>query len=256
MAQARPTPPPISGGPGVEPEPQEPQTPEPAGPEATPPPAPTGTSVRINGREFTVEPELAAALEGREQEFNRKLSDQGREVGDLRAWRRQVEERLQPKPPAQEYDYDTRLFEAPREALTRHKQEIIEEIRQEYMVEQTSRRNWETFYKNNPDLADEDRLVRAMRDELFYQQGWANRRPEEMPAFMDELAKQSRNEILRIARKMREADAPGERLTRGRAPVEGGGGGRRTPEPAEPTGPSTLSDMIRGLQSRHRATVE
>lgn len=257
MAQARRpqplTPPPaMTGGPGVDPEPELPVDPSP-GPE-TLPPEPTGTSIKIGGREFTVDPELASALEGRETEFNRKLSDQGREVGDLRAWRRQIETQLAPKPPNQEYDYDTQIFERPREALGRFRQEIVSEIEQKYQGEQTQRRQWETFYKNNADLADEERLVKSIAQDLIHQ-GWGTREASEIPAFMDELAKQARSELLRIARKAHEAEAPGERLPRGRTPVESGGG-RRTPEAPAPTGPTTITAMIQARQRKRSGVAE
>lgn len=263
MAQARAPQPPetppslssLSGGPGIDPA----VPPEaPTGPEAPQPPAPpAGTSVKIGGRDYTVEPELAAALEGREREFNQRLSEQGRELGELRTWRRQVEQQIAPPRQAQGYDYDTALFERPGETLQRIKQETLAEVRREYQAEQAQRQQWDRFYRDHPDLADETRLVRAVAQDLL-NEGWAERAPSDIPAFMDELAKQARGELLRMSRKIKEADVPAERLPRGRGTVEGGGGPRREPAPAEPAAPVTLTSLIQADQQRRsrRAVAE
>lgn len=263
MAQARPPrqpdpPQPLSGGPGVDPEELSPL--EPTGPD-TPPPTtePSGTVIRIGSREFTVEPELADAFESHRRETDRKFGEQGRELGDHRAWRREVESRLPPKTEPAARNYDSTLFERPTETLAEIEERAVkrakDEMRLEYQGDQTQRANWARFYKLHPDLADEDRLVRTVLQDL-YGQGWATRHESEMPAFMDELAKQTRGELLRISRKTREADTPSERLPRGRTPVEGGGGNRRTPAPVEPDEPITLvGEIQRRQRSRQRRAV-
>jgi hypothetical protein len=203
-----------------------------------------------------VEPELAAALEGREQEFNRKLSEQGRELGELRTWRRQVEPQLPPRPPPQEYDYDTALFERPREALMRFKQEIVQDLTSRYEGDQAQQRFWAGFYKEHPDLVDEERLVQAVARDLAAQ-GWSQEPMSRLHDFAAELAQQTRSELLRIARKTREREAPGERLPSGRVPVEGGSRGRAPAEPAEPQAPPTISGLLEARRrARQRAVTE
>lgn len=237
--QQPPQPPaPLMGGPGEEPLPDQ------TGPEATPPASLAGTSIRINGREFTVDPEIASALESRETEFNRRLSEQGRELGELRTWRRQAME--QPQTPPQGYDYDTALFERPRETLQRVKEEVIEQVRREYRGEQQQQRAWNDFYRQHSDLADEDRLVRAIAAEMLQEEDWAQSR--DMKGFLTALADRTRGELLRITRKAREADAPAQRLPSGQRPVEGGGT-RRAAAPAAPETPATISDIIQARQA-------
>jgi hypothetical protein len=226
-------------------------------PEPLPPASPAGTSITINGRSFTVDPELASALEGREQDFNRRLSEQGREVGELRRWQRQMERPpAAPQPQADSYNYGVRIFEAPEEALMRVKREAIEEatsqLTSRYRAEREQEQHWGRFYKDNPDLADEQRLVRAIAGELLQQPEWAD--SQDMRGFFAELAKEAKGELLRISRRGREADAPAETLPQARRPVEGG---RRAAAPQQPQAraqPMTMSQWIeRRRQARQRA---
>lgn len=227
-------------------------------PQPTPPEPPAGTSITINGRQFTVDSELASALEGREQEFNRRLSEQGREVGELRTWRRQMEAQRQPTTPdPNAYNYNVRLFEAPEEALMRvkreAKEEAISEMRSAYHAERQQEQTWQRFYKDNPDLADEPRLVRAIATELLQAPEWDG--SQDMRGFLSAVAQEARGELLRISRRSREADAPAETLPNQRRPVEGGGQ-RRAAAPAADTGPVSLSSEIQRRQRRFRAAAE
>ena len=203
--------------------------------------------MRIAGRDYTVEPELAAAYEAREREFQQRLSEQGREFGEMRTWRRQMEERLPPPAQTPGYDYNVKFFEEPEQAMERFYQERIVP---RYTAAEQEKRHWDGFYKAHQDLADEDWLVKGVANELL--QTWTG--ANDPRAFLEEVAKESRSRILRLSRKGREANAPGERLTNGRAPVEGGGGRRTTPEPeAEPAGPQSMSDVILEIQRKRRS---
>jgi hypothetical protein len=254
MAQARRPLPPEDSGPG---DPLDvPTTPEPVSPE--PPVTPIvplsrGTVIKVGGREFTVDPELAAEWERDRQSIDRKFGDQGRELGELRTWRRQVEQQLKPKPDADAYDYDTQLFERPRQTLERFGQELEQRLTSRYEAADTQRRHWERFYKANDDLADEDRLVRAIAADMMTEDAWQH--SQDVHAFLDEAAKRTRQELLRITRKTREADADGTRQPSGRRPVEGGGSGRRTTEAATPPVLKSISDLVEEQASKRRRTV-
>ena len=77
----------LDGGPGTVP----PSEPEPTGDS---PPVPSQETIRLGGQEFTVEASLADAVRQREQDAQRKISEQGAELGTLR--------KLQTPPPPEE----------------------------------------------------------------------------------------------------------------------------------------------------------
>jgi hypothetical protein len=253
MAQARPPLPEDDKSPGG---PLDGQTP----PETTSPEPPvvqtppTGTVIRIGTREFTVDPEVAAELERDRREWDRKFGDQGRELGELRTWRRQVEQRLPPSHEAQEYDYNTQLFERPKETLDRFGRELEQRLESRYTAAETQRRNWERFYKDHPDLADEDRLVRVVTQELLQREEWQT--SDNLSAFFPVLATEVRQELLRISRKTREGEAPSREMPRGRAAVEGSGGRRTTATEEPPARVSTITGIVQDLQaSKKRKAV-
>jgi hypothetical protein len=235
------------------------QTPElisPEPPEAPEPPS--GTVIKFGGREFTVDPEVAAEFERYSRENDRKFGDQGRELGQLRTSVRQMEERMRPKPEADVYDnVDTELFQNPRQTLERLgrelEQRVISQVTSQNEAREEQRRNWDRFYKENSDLVDDDRLVRAIGVEMMSEREW--RGTDDVRAFLAEAGRRTREELLRISRKGREAGATTQPLPGGRRPAESGGGGRRTPaQPTEePSGPEDMLNAIMQSQDRRRA---
>src|SRR3972149_4175864 len=52
---------------------------------------PTGVEMTIAGQKYTLDPAIASALEERERQFERKMSEQGTELGELRRLKQQVD---------------------------------------------------------------------------------------------------------------------------------------------------------------------
>jgi hypothetical protein len=226
----------IVGGPGLE-------APEPTQSE---PAQPSRQRVKLAGREFEVDPELAAALEEREREFQRKLSQQGAELGQLR---QMVTHRnaapAAPAAPAQADDLETLIFVEPKKAIERVKSEIRQELEQRYRQDQFWRDFWQGFDRAHPDLAGERELATVVLQRHF---------PElsDLPITqaIDQLGDRVRREIIRLA-----AKAQAKREPTAGAVVEGGVGpaGRPRQQPEE-KGPKSLSDLIRERRAkRHRA---
>lgn len=221
------------------------------GPEGTPQGAPAApvkpepsatVTVKYGGQEFAVPPELGAALQAREQEFGRKLSEQGGELGELRKFRQSVQQTVTPTPPPR--DLGTMLFENPNEALVRHKEEIKSEIRQEYTQVQNERDLWLKFFQQNEDLDGEQPVVQLM----LQQYGNEIRSLPESDRFK-KLGDLTRREIIRIANKFK-GGGDEEDLPSGRAIVEGASTPRPKKVVTEPEKPKSLSEIIRAGRQR------
>lgn len=233
-------------------------------PEVAPEP-PQGTVIKFGGREFTVDPEVAAEFERYSRENDRKFGDQGRELGQLRTSIRQMEERMRPKPEPEAYDYDTQLFQAPRQTLERWGQEVerrvTSQLTSQYEAREEQKRNWDRFYKDNADLEKRDRLVRSIAQEMMNEREWQG--SDDVRAFLNEAARRTREELLSISRESREQDSTKQPLPSGRRSAESAGGGRRTPaQPTEePSGPEDMLNTIvqnqrRRREARRRAVAE
>jgi hypothetical protein len=233
--------------------------PEAAPPEDTAPQPPSGRRVRIGLRDFEItDPELAAALEARERDRDVLLDRQGRELGELRTWRRQMEEQRRPEPPPNVYDYNTLIFERPAEALQHFgsslEERITSNLTRQYELAERQRENWRRFYRDHPELEGEDRLVRAIAGELLQRSQWTE--SDDVGGFFSELGREVSAELLRLSRKARESHGQPERLTPGRRTVEGSGtrerGAERAPPP-EPSTPFSGTDYILEIQRKKAA---
>jgi len=131
----------VQGGPGITP----PVTPEPV--------ATTRKKVKISGSEFEVDDAIAAALESREAEFQRKLSEQSEELGQAR---QRLSQYTVPVESAEPKDEDEELavllFEKPKEAVKKIRQSIRKEVETAYQQDQGQREFWSTFAANYPEL--------------------------------------------------------------------------------------------------------
>jgi len=131
----------VQGGPGITP----PVTPEPV--------ATTRKKVKISGSEFEVDDAIAAALESREAEFQRKLSEQSEELGQAR---QRLSQYTVPVEPAEPKDEDEELavllFEKPKEAVKKIRQSIRKEVETAYQQDQGQREFWSTFAASYPEL--------------------------------------------------------------------------------------------------------
>lgn len=247
----------LVGGPGDGETPPAPQgaahgdsAPPMAEPSAPPQGAPPGAPIQLGGRQYTVDPELAHALERQQQQYSQLHS----RFDELNSRYARLESALMPRQAAPEYDYNTKIFENPAEALSRLKQEwrqeIVSELTGRYEGDQQQRAFWEGFYRAHPDLADEPELVQAVATRLMPR--WQSEPASRAGEFAEALAKDTRALILRVSRKGREADAPAEPRPAGRAVVEGASGGRAPTPPPDDEGPASLSDLLRQRQADRR----
>jgi predicted DNA-binding ribbon-helix-helix protein len=193
-------------------------------------------TVKINGVEYRVDPEMAAALEEREKDFQRKLSEQAE------ALRRQAPQPTPPLPqlPKEDDNLDVLLFESPKEAINKLEQRIIKKVVAAYQADQGEREFWNAFYRENEDLAKHDRLARAILNERFNE--WAN-----LPATQarKNLASAVREEILSIVKAHSGESAPKRTF------VEGGSAGTASVQRTAPPQPRSLSDMIAKRRQAH-----
>jgi len=132
--------------------------------------------VVIMGQAVKVTPEAAQILEEREREFNRKLSENSQELGNLRKFKeeRVSSEDFEHNPSSFEDDKLEELwFTSPKEAvsileknmaqeLKRAKDEIKKDLRLEEAVRKREKVFWDKFYGNNPDLKRADKIVKTI----------------------------------------------------------------------------------------------
>ena len=172
----------VAGGPG-----EDPAQPEPTETEAVPaeqpatPAEPAAEKVKLAGQEVEVTPDIAALLKQREEEFSRKLSEQGTELGELRKIRDAVvQQQTQPEPEPDQPGWDEILFEDPEKAkaqLLDEVRKIVAEEKSETIRQQQQQKAqedyWVEFYDKNPELKSDQVIVEA-----FFQK----RLPEMMQA--------------------------------------------------------------------------
>jgi hypothetical protein len=211
---------PVQGGPGGEPEPQ----------------APKLVAVKHGGRELQVPEDVAAAWQEREREYERRMSQQGAELGELRNWRKQAEPRLAPQPAAPaEPDINTLWFENPQAAYQKIKQEVREEIVGDYRKDQALRTFWDGFFRTHDDLREDDWLARAMFQEHFNELADLPTREAQQ-----KLGEITRTQILRLTRKTKNPTD-----TTPRDLLEPASGDRPPRQPApDDDGPQSISGLI------------
>ena len=217
-----PQPPAIQGGPGGDP---------PA--EA---PAPKLVTVKHGGREIQVPEDVATAWQEREREFDQRLGKQGAELGELRKRWQGVESQVAPRPERPADDLETTWFENPRKAFDRIKQEVRQEITEEYRVDQARRTFWDGFDRENPDLRDDRWVAEAVLQEHMDSLGALP-----VAKARESLADLTRKKILGLTRKVKTTDTD----TRSHALLEPASGDR-LPAPArtEDEGPKSLSESL------------
>jgi hypothetical protein len=228
----------LRGGPGQDPA-------EPAAEPEPTPDQPTRARVKIGKKEFEVDPEIADAYAAREREYADGIRMDREARAELDRYRRAA----QPTPPKDdEPDLNTLIFENPKKALELHGQQIEARLEARYRTEQAYRAFWETFYKNNPDLEEEDTFVRARFTSIFNDIA-----DQPTGKAQDALADDVRREILRISRKARTSDDTPPPRTR--AIVEAPSGDRppRAQRSEEDDLPTSLSDAIRRKVAARRA---
>lgn len=132
-----------------------------------PQPEPVFVNIRYAGQSYQVPEHLADVWAKREEEFQRKLSDQGRELGQLRQQAQSKPQAPEPESP----DEDLEFFQSPSKAIQRRTQSLREELKQELREELTREQQrqhyWSQFYKDNADLKERERLVNFVVNEQF-----------------------------------------------------------------------------------------
>ncbi len=236
----------LVGGPHGQPPPPDDPTGEPV--------TPSAKTVKLAGQDYAVDPDIAQAIEAREQEMQRKLTEHSQELGDLR---RRDQERLAAEEAARkaampQQDISSRLFEQPEVVLNELEERIVTRMTGMY-AQQTSQNDfWQSFYAQNPDL---DRLtdhfiVQAVLNQHMPELQAASTKTGEAQAKLGEL---TRTQILRLSQKQSQS---GDETTRptGRAVVEGAG--IRKPAPVkepEDTTPKTFAEISKRRRDARRS---
>jgi len=212
------------------------------------PATPTGVEMTIAGQKYTLDPAVASALEERERQFERKMGQQGAELGELRRLKQQVDALNQAQAAQAQPNLDTLLFENPTKALELHRQQIVSELTQKYEQEKRQQEFWRDFKSRHKDLEGDDLVIHAVAAKNVASLNTITD-PVEMA---DKIADLSRREILRIANRAK-SDAPDKT----RAVVEGKSieAPKPTPRP-EIEEKGSLSQTIRDRRkARHGAAL-
>lgn len=133
-----------------------------------PQPEPKLVRIRLQGKTLMVTEDVADAIQAREDGFNRKLSEQGAELGRLRQQSRPETPQAQPEDPA---DQDLEFFQSPTRFLQRFAQQVEERTTQRLQQEQQAREGirqwWDNFYRQNGDLDGHRRAVDFVMQEIY-----------------------------------------------------------------------------------------
>lgn len=196
--------------------------------------------VTINGRTFSVPQDVATALEEREREFQRKLSEQ---ASELRArWEQQTAE-----PAKQNTDVleglDTLLFENPKAALQKLRESIVTEVTSLYQADQGRRQFWVEFYQDYPELRKHQTLVSAILQQRLPE--WAT---VPTTAAKKLLADEVKRELVEIAKTITPVQ--------GRTYTEEQRSAAPRPTASEaPAPPKSLSQVLKERRAKHRPAV-
>lgn len=198
-------------------------------------------TVTIQGQTYTVPEDVAAAIEEREREFQRKLSEQAKELQE-----RWVHKPAQ-EPPAHPdviEGLDTLLFENPKEALKRFKEAVVKEVTSLYQADQGQRQFWAEFYQEYPELRKHQTLVSAVLNQHFAE--WA---ALPIPTARQRLAEEVKRELVEIAKTF--SPSSSARTYTEEQRIE-----RPRPVASEaPAPPKSLSQLLRERRARHRPAI-
>jgi hypothetical protein len=208
---------------------------------------PATVPVKFNGREIHVSPEAAEVWEAREREFQQKFSENSNELGQLRQWRQQVQQTVQPAQ-SQGPDLNTIWFTDPQKAAQMVEERTTQKLAAAYQRDLTVRNFWDTYHRKYPDYAD----AGVLSDAMFRQHAQELDRLPSLDAAADKLGEYVGKEILKLTRKVK-TDEPtrparlAERATGDRLP-------QPTPEDEEEQRlPKTLGEAIR-MRQREKTT--
>lgn len=206
------------------------ETPEPT-------PEPQLVTITIQGKEYTVPPEVAAELKRREEEA--ALLAQARE------YRPPV---MPPAPePAKPTDplegVETLLFENPKEAIKKLRESIVEQVTTLYQADQGRRQFWADFYTEYPELRRHQTLVNAVLQQHTAE--WANVPVTQAKQLLAKAVKQELAEIAKtLAPTATRTHAEDSRVARPRPPAS-----------ETPAAPKSITELIRDRRNRFRPAV-
>jgi len=222
------------------------------GPHGQPPPPEEGGEpatlpehfVKLAGKDYAVDPDVAQAIQAREQEMQRKLTEHSQELGDLR---KRDQERLRVEEEARkaaqpQQDVGNRLFEQPEQVLSELEERIVSRVTGMYVQQTNLTDFWQSFYAQNPDLdrITDHFIVQAVLNQHMDELHSVSTKTGEAQAKLGDL---TRTQILRLSQKQSQR---GEETTgpTGRAVVEGGGPRKPLPvkEPEDDT-PKTFAEI-------------
>lgn len=133
------------------------------------PSEPVFVNIRYAGQSYQVPEHIADAWQKREDDFNRKLSQQGAELGQLRRQSRPPEPQPESVQPTE--DEDLAFFQSPSKAISqreaRLREQLKQELKQELTLEQQRQQYWNQFYQENPELKSRERLVNFIVAEQY-----------------------------------------------------------------------------------------
>ncbi len=131
---------------------------------------PVYVNIRYAGNTYTVPEHLADAWHAREDDFRKKLSDRGDELGRLR-------QQTQPAPRQEQsqevdpVDDLTEFLASPSKVLAqrekRLREEVKAELRQELDMKSAQQQYWGTFYNENKDLAGQEDVIEFLVTKHF-----------------------------------------------------------------------------------------
>jgi hypothetical protein len=208
--------------------------------------------IKMSGKEFEVAPELASAYEAREQEFQRKVSENSGELGTLRKYKQEVEPvltQLRSSPQGQSTGTNLNVlwYENPEAAAKVVEDRVSQRLTAQYQQAESIKAFWDGFYSENKDLAEDKFVVKAVFSEKYGELA-----PLSIREAQTKLADATRDELLRISRKMKS-----ENTTLNRSGELEEASGERAPKPTaaeleDRNAPKTLSEVIASRRQARR----
>tara|TARA_Y100000034_G_scaffold136847_1_gene216351 strand:+ start:962 stop:1783 length:822 start_codon:yes stop_codon:yes gene_type:complete len=152
--------------------------------------------VTISGVQYEMFPEAAAA-------YHNDIKERDRAYRDVVGAQTQPTEEVN-KQETQEVDYNELLFTDPNEALRIHGENVAQKVYQQveatYNQDQLTRDFWADFYADNPDLKEEDGLVK-----MVMSKHWSTLHSMKAQEAKNKLAEYTQSEILRLMNKNKSA---------------------------------------------------
>jgi hypothetical protein len=183
------------------------------------------------------------AIDKRFDDLMQKIETLQRDNENLRrAIPPSVQPQPEPEPEEDDVDWDTLIYENPKEALRIHGERVAKSVEQnltrKYQQDKNEQRFWDKFYAKHKDLTDDRDIVELVLSKNL--STLANKPSDEA---MDELADLTRRRIMRYS------DNPRPRKG-SRAVVEGGHAPTHKATPKQAEQITTLSSLIKARRAK------